>query len=283
MHTFYQYQRRRLNLLMDTDRNPLHGQWSFDQENRKKLPKTLSLPKHQGSPQTSHTKEVIQLVNKHFPSHPGSTDTFRWATTRTEVRKQWSSFLQERFPNFGPYEDAIDQKDPFLFHSTISPYLNLGLLTPNELLEEVVVYAENHEIHFPSVEGFVRQLIGWREFIRGVYHEFDGQLQRNYFNHQRNLNDHWYRGTTGLPVLDDSIHKVVRFGFTHHIERLMVLGNVMLLCEIHPDEVNRWFMEMFVDSADWVMVPNVYGMSQFADGGLLPLNHISAVAITSVK
>lgn len=268
MHTFYQRQRRRLGVLIDEAGKPLHGQWSFDQDNRKKLPKGIEIPKRPEIEQTAHTEKVKTLVDELFPDHPGITANFNWSTTRKDVLKEWSWFLSLRFEQFGPYEDAIDARDPFLFHSVLSPYLNMGLITPSELLDEALVFASENEVHFPSLEGFVRQLIGWREFIRGMYHEFDHDLRGNYFDHQRKLSLCWYDGTTGIPVLDDSINKAQQYGFTHHIERLMVLGNLMLLCEIHPDEVNRWFMEMFVDSADWVMVPNVYGMSQFADGGL---------------
>ncbi len=268
MHTFYQRQRRRLGVLVDAAGKPLNGQWSFDQDNRKKLPKTITIPPKIIFNQTAHTQVIKKLVEELFPDHPGSVENFNWATTRKDALAEWARFLSVRFDQFGPYEDAIDHKDPFLFHSVISPYLNMGLITPEELLDEVLVAASENNVHYPSVEGFVRQLIGWREFIRGMYHEFDADLRSNYFNHERKLKPCWYDGTTGLPVLDDSIRKAEKFGFTHHIERLMVLGNLMLLCEVHPDEVNRWFMEMFVDSADWVMVPNVYGMSQFADGGL---------------
>lgn len=268
MHTFYQRQRKRLKVLVDEAGKPLHEQWSFDQHNRKKLPRGVDVPHRIVFEQTVHTQAVKILVEEIFPDHPGNVENFNWATTRTGALKEWSHFLSVRFEQFGPYEDAIDIKDPFLFHSMLSPYLNMGLITPAELLDEVLEVASEKEVHFPSVEGFVRQLIGWREFIRGMYHEFDTDLRGNYFNHQMRLETCWYDGTTGIPVLDDSIRKVDKYGFTHHIERLMVLGNLMLLCEIHPDEVNQWFMEMFVDSADWVMVPNVYGMSQFADGGL---------------
>ena len=268
MHTFYQRQRRRLGVLIDEAGKPLHGQWSFDQDNRKKLPRGVDIPPRTAFEQTEHTQAIKALVDEMFPDHPGQTDNFNWATTRDDALQEWAGFLSLRFQQFGPYEDAIDPKDPFLFHSVLSPYLNMGLITPAELLDEALVAASEQEVHYPSVEGFVRQLIGWREFIRGMYHEFDMELRGNHFGHERKLKPCWYEGTTGMPVLDDSIGKAEQYGFTHHIERLMVLGNLMLLCEIHPDEVNRWFMEMFVDSADWVMVPNVYGMSQFADGGL---------------
>lgn len=268
MHTFYQQQRKRLNLLVDANNAPLQGQWSFDADNRKKLPKGISIPPMIFPELTTHTKEVSKLVESEFSDHLGNTANFCWATTRSQVLELTERFLEDRFQDFGPYEDAIDANEVFIFHSVLSPYINMGLITPQELIAMTMNYAEKNEVHFPSLEGFVRQVIGWREFIRGIYHECDDALNVNHFQHQRKMKDCWYKGNTGVPPLDDSILKANTFGYTHHIERLMILGNIMLLCEIDPEEVYKWFMEMYVDSADWVMAPNVYGMSQFADGGI---------------
>lgn len=268
MHTFYQQQRKRLKILVDGNGAPLHGQWSFDADNRKKLPKGISIPPMLFPEPTQHTKEVSELVEMEFSDHPGSSKNFCWATTREQVLVLVERFFEDRFQDFGPYEDAIDANEVFIFHSVLSPYLNMGLITPGELVNQALGFADQNEVHFPSVEGFIRQVIGWREFIRGIYHECDEDLNNNYFNHHKKLKNCWYEGATGIPPLDDSILKANTFGYTHHIERLMILGNIMLLCEIDPKEVYKWFMEMFVDSADWVMAPNVFGMSQFADGGI---------------
>ncbi|WP_436516910.1 cryptochrome/photolyase family protein [Ekhidna sp. To15] len=269
MHTFYQQQRKELGILLESDnKSPLHGSWSFDEENRKKLPKDIKVPDTPTSHPTEHTEDVIKLVDELFADHPGDSANFHWATTRRQVLHLLNDFLKERFENFGPYEDAIDHKEVFLFHSVLSPYINMGLITPDEVVDKALEYYEAHDTHYPSVEGFVRQIIGWREFMRGIYHEYDEQLNANHFNHKRKMKDCWYEGTTGILPLDASINKAMKFGYTHHIERLMVLGNIMLLCEIDPEEVYKWFMEMYVDSSDWVMAPNVYGMSQFADGGI---------------
>lgn len=269
MHTFYQQQRKDLQILLEEDgKSPLHGSWSFDEENRKKLPKEIKIPKQPTSHPTPHTEKVKQLVDELFPDHPGSTDNFRWATTRRQVLYLLDDFLKERFENFGPYEDAISSRETFVFHSVLSPYINLGLVTPDEVVDKALEYYAENDTHYPSVEGFVRQIIGWREFMRGIYHEYDRELNSNHFNHKRKMKDSWYKGNTGIPPLDDAIKKANTYGYTHHIERLMVLGNIMLLCEIDPKEVYKWFMEMYVDSSDWVMAPNVYGMSQFAEGGI---------------
>ncbi|MGB0177980.1 MAG: cryptochrome/photolyase family protein, partial [Owenweeksia sp.] len=266
MHTFYKEQRKRLGILLNSSGDPLHGKWSFDSENRKKLPKNIRIPEQPESALNDNDKDVIKLVNQLFEDHLGNTDSFQWSTTRRSVLYRLDHFLKENFEDFGPYEDAIDKDRVFLFHSVLSPYLNMGLITPDELTDRVMEYYDKNNTHYSSVEGFVRQLIGWREFMRGIYHHFD--LEKNHFHHQRKMKDCWYNGTTGIPPLDDSIKKALKYGYTHHIERLMVLGNLMLTTGLHPQEVYGWFMEMYVDSADWVMAPNVYGMSQFAEGGI---------------
>ena len=210
----------------------------------------------------------MRIVNATFPVHPGKASDFWLGTSRHQALHALDRFLIERFGQFGPYEDAFESDQVFLFHSVLSPYINLGLITAGEVVEKAIHYAEHHDIPFAGLEGFVRQLIGWREFVRGMYHTHEVKMRDNFFGHQRKLTDHWYEGTTGIVPLDDTIKKAQCYGYTHHIERLMIAGNMMLLCQIHPDEAYRWFMEMYVDSADWVMVPNVYGMSQFAGGGV---------------
>ncbi|MEM6815228.1 MAG: cryptochrome/photolyase family protein [Bacteroidota bacterium] len=269
MQVFYKQQRKDLEILLEDDKeSPLHDNWSFDEDNRKKLPKNIAIPDQPSLHTTHHTKEIKKLVDELFSDHPGRSENFHWATSRQQVMSLLDDFLKKRFNNFGPYEDAISSKETFVFHSVLSPYINMGLVTPDEVVDKALEYYENNNTHFPSVEGFIRQIIGWREFMRGIYHEYDKELNINYFNHKRTMKSCWYEGTTGVPPLDDSIKKAQKFGYTHHIERLMILGNIMLLCELDPNEVYKWFMEMYVDSADWVMAPNVYGMSQFSDGGI---------------
>jgi deoxyribodipyrimidine photolyase-related protein len=178
-------------------------------------------------------------------------------------------FLRIKFKTFGDYEDAILKEDTFLFHSGISASLNIGLITPDDVLTKVFYYVKVQDIPINSLEGFVRQIIGWREFIRGIYqHHGTKQLESNYFNFSRNLKISWYDGTTGIDPLDDAIVFSKNFGYTHHINRLMVIANIMTLCEVNPKIIYKWFMEMYVDSSEWVMVPNVFGMGTFADGGI---------------
>jgi deoxyribodipyrimidine photolyase-related protein len=266
MQVYYKQKRKALNLLVDDNKEPAHGKWSFDEANRKKFPKNISIPPQPQSKPTQHDEDVIKLVEDLFNDHPGTTQGFNWSTTRLSALAKLNDFLKERFENFGPYEDAIKSDETYGFHSVLSPYLNMGLLTPDEVLDKALEYYHAHDTHYPSVEGFVRQIMGWREFLRGIYHNFD--LDKNHFNHQRKLTAAWYQGTTGIPPLDDTIKKAQKHGYTHHIERLMVAGNLMLMAGLHPQEVYKWFMEMYVDSADWVMAPNVFGMSQFAEGGI---------------
>ena len=189
--------------------------------------------------------------------------------TREDALKSIDHFLEIKFENFGIYEDAILQNDTIMFHSALSPSLNMGLITPKDIVDKVLLFTEAKKIPLNSVEGFLRQIIGWREFIRGVYQQHgETQKESNFFNFSGILNESWYSGTTGIPPLDDAINFSNRYGYTHHINRLMVISNIMTLCEVHPRQVYRWFMEMYVDSSEWVMTPNVFGMGTFADGGI---------------
>ncbi|MBT8087280.1 MAG: cryptochrome/photolyase family protein [Gammaproteobacteria bacterium] len=267
MGDFYKQQRRRLDVLVDADGKPAGGQWSFDADNRKKLPKNVTPPDMPWLEPTSHASDVIAIVEQAFADHPGKAVEFCWPTTREQARAWLDDFIANRLEQFGPYEDAMTTRSATVFHSALSPCINLGLLTPDEVVSRVLDRAD--DIPLQSLEGFIRQIIGWREFIRGIYREYsETQESENFWSHERELTAAWYEGTTGIPPLDDAICTAQRLGWTHHIPRLMVLGNLMTLCEIRPQSAHRWFMEMFVDSSEWVMGPNVYGMALFSDGGI---------------
>jgi deoxyribodipyrimidine photolyase-related protein len=270
MGDFYKLQRQRLGVLLDPGQQPIGGKWSLDDQNRQALPKGITVPELPWPTPTNHVQAVSALVDRLFSDHPGASENF-WLPVTHEAALSWlDDFLQHRLAQFGPYEDALPTRSAFVFHSVLSPLINIGLLTPAAVLQSTLTYAEEHPVSLNSLEGFVRQIIGWREYIRGVYWTIgDRQVQSNAFNHTRQLTNTWYDGSTGLLPLDFTIKRVQERGWAHHIERLMVISNAMLLAEVHPDQVYRWFMELFVDSADWVMVPNVYGMGQFADGGLM--------------
>jgi deoxyribodipyrimidine photolyase-related protein len=269
MAKFYQAQRIRMNLLVEDDASPVGGQWSFDADNRRKLPKNVEVPHPPAARENRWITDAIRHVEAKFPHHPGTTDGFRWAVTREDATSWMEAFFSERFENFGIYEDAIAREHAFINHSALTPMLNIGLLDPQEIVDAAIKAAQrNPKVPLNSLEGFIRQVIGWREFMCGIY-RFRGTEIRNhnFWQCDRPMPAAFYDGTTGIPPIDRVIRQVLREGWCHHIERLMVLGNFMLLCRIRPDDVYRWFMELFVDAYDWVMVPNVYGMSQFADGG----------------
>lgn len=264
---FYKEQRKQLNILMKSGK-PVGRSWSFDSSNRKSLPKTQEIPEIPII--TNQWKdEAEQYVEKHFPSNPGELTGTIYPVTRVEALEFLSRFLKERLPLFGDYEDAMTVRSSHVFHSVLSPLLNCGLLTPKELVQYSLKYAEDKETYkINSIEGFIRQIIGWREYVLYRYLQEGDRLKRsNHFQHSKSLPESFYTGDTGIEPVDHVIRKVLKTGYAHHIERLMVLGNWMLLNEYNPHDVYRWFMEMFIDAYDWVMVPNVYGMSQYADGG----------------
>ena len=267
MANFYKVNRSKLNILMNKDGTPKGGKWSFDEDNRKKLPNTVSIPKSLKFKNTIHTENLKKFIEINFKSHPGFTNRFWFPTTRYQVNKALDDFLKNKINLFGDYEDAVSKKSNILFHSALSPLINIGLITPMEILEKIKKIQNKVKIN--SLEGYIRQIIGWREFMRGIYQNFDKQMEnRNFFNHKRKMKNSWYNGTTGLEPLDCSIENALKYGWSHHIERLMILANIMNLCQINPKEVYKWFMEMFVDSSDWVMAPNVYGMGLYSDGGI---------------
>ncbi len=268
---FYISQRKKRGILVDVKNNPVGGKWSYDHENRKKYP-AKKQPPQITYPETNHFyEEAKTYVEKNFSNNLGQlTEHPLQPFDFSSARKWFNDFLQFRFDEFGPYEDAIVSDKKILHHSKLTPMLNVGLITPKEIVDTTIRYATEQQIPINSTEGFIRQLIGWREFMRGVY-ESKGTEERtkNYWGFTRKIPASFYDGTTGIDPVDCTIKKVLQTGWCHHIERLMVLGNFMLLCEFDPNEVYRWFMELFIDAYDWVMVPNVYGMSQFADGGLM--------------
>ncbi|GHC61898.1 cryptochrome/photolyase family protein [Ulvibacter litoralis] len=268
---FYKEARKKRAILLDPEGNPRGGKWTYDDENRKKYPAKKSPPSIQFPDADSYYKEATTYVAAHFSDHLGSLTEISLYPTSFETTRIWlAQFFEKRFMEFGVYEDAIVAENSILNHSVLTPMLNVGLITPSEIIDACLHYAEENKVPINSTEGFIRQIIGWREFIRGVY-EVRGREERttNFWKFSNNIPASFYDGTTGIPPIDLTIKKVLQTGYCHHIERLMVLGNFMLLCEFDPDEVYRWFMELFIDSYDWVMVTNVYGMSQFADGGLI--------------
>jgi len=271
MADFYKQQRTRLDILMDGD-EPKGGQWSYDEANRKKVPKTKikDLPKLEFPEENKYIKEAKEYVVQNFSDNYGLVDKFYYPVNHDQAEAWLETFLEQRFNEFGPYEDAIVEGENWLYHSILTPMLNIGLLTPKQIIEAALKYGEENEVSLASQEGFVRQIIGWREFMRLSYEKYGVTMRTtNHWQHHNKIPKSFYDGTTGIDPIDDAIKRTVKTGYCHHIERLMVLGGFMFLCEFDPDEIYKWFMEMFIDSYDWVMVPNVYAMSQNADGGLI--------------
>ena len=269
--TFYTDQRKKRNILMEPDGKPSGGKWTFDTENRKKYPAKKVPPSIQFPDIDDYYKEAKEYVVTNFSGHYGSLTDYPLYPTNFKSTKSWlSQFFEQRFMEFGTYEDAIVAENSILNHSVLTPMLNVGLITPKGIIEACLNYAKENDIPINSTEGFVRQIVGWREFIRGIY-ESRGSEERttNFWKFTKKIPASFHDGTTGILPIDLTIKKVLKTGYCHHIERLMVLGNFMMLCEFDPDEVYKWFMELFIDSYDWVMVTNIYGMSQFSDGGLM--------------
>ena len=268
---FYTQQRKDRGILLEEDGKPVGGQWTYDTENRKKIPKQTFIPApFPAADPNAYVLEAIDYVERYFPANPGTSDMpfsgAYYPVTHAEAQAALDLFLRERMHLFGDYEDAIKAQEKTLFHSILSPLINVGLLNPAEVLSRVT--ASGGPLN--SVEGFIRQIVGWREFVQLLYRKIGVQQRTtNYWGFTKEMPAAFYDASTGVEPIDQTIRKLLKTGYNHHIERLMVLGNFMLLCEIKPDAVYRWFMEMYIDAYDWVMVPNIYGMSQFSDGGLM--------------
>ena len=270
LSSFYKFGRKKFDILVDGNMNPVGDKWSFDEENRKKIPHGLRIPKIKSYETSKHQDDIISIINKNFPDHPGTLANIWFPVKRKQVLLALDRFLNERLAKFGVYEDAVQKGENFLFHSCISPFLNNGLITPDEVINRVLEHYNRGDIPINSIEGYIRQILGWREFIRGIYQlKGEEQEKSNFWNHKRNLCDSWYNGNTGIEPLDDCIKLALSDGYNHHIPRLMIISNLMNLCEIDPKTIYKWFMEFYIDSSDWVMVPNVYGMATYADGGLM--------------
>lgn len=269
MEFFYREMRRETDLLMEGDA-PAGGQWNFDHDNRKRLPKAQALPPRFGFAPDQLTRDVMALVRARFADHFGDLDSFEWAVTRKDALRSLDDFLRDALPNFGKYQDAMASGEPFVFHAVISPYLNAGLLTARE----VCIAAEREYIErrapLNAVEGFIRQILGWREYVRGVYWlKMPDYAETNALNATRPLPWLYWSGETDMHCMAEAIGQTKRTAYSHHIQRLMVTGNFALLAGIAPKEIAEWYLVVYADAFEWVELPNVQGMSQFADGGLL--------------
>ena len=269
--SFYKDQRKKFNILIKGDDKPEGGEWTYDIYNREKYPVNKIPPKIYFQKKDKYFYEAIDYINKYFGKNYGSlVEDFIYPTCFEESKKWFEKFLKDRFQEFGPYEDAVVKNNSILNHSVLSPLLNSGILNVKYVINTTIDFYNKNNIPINSCEGFIRQIIGWREFIRGVYYSKGVEERtKNFWNFKNKIPNSFYDATTGIEPVDNTIMKINNSAYGNHIERLMIMGNFMLLCEINPNDVYKWFMEMFIDAYDWVMVPNVYGMSQFADGGLM--------------
>jgi len=273
MESFYRMQRRQTGILMEKDK-PVGGLWNYDAQNRKPLPKNgIVIPKISFPKVDKRTIEAQKVVEKFFPNNPGNVDNFWLPTSHSGATKWLDQFISDRLSNFGPYEDASRINESFLFHSVLSPLLNCGLLSPEFVVDKALEAYDLGKAPINSVEGFIRQIIGWREYMYGMYINYSELKSSNYFGFTKKLEGWWYDQSykdQDLPIpIIESLKTLHLYGYNHHIERLMVLGNWFLLNEYDPESVLRWFSSMYVDAYEWVMIPNVLGMSQYADGGVI--------------
>jgi deoxyribodipyrimidine photolyase-related protein len=269
LNAFYIDERKRQEVLVQGDQ-PVGGKWTFDEENRRKMPQGIKVPALETHDEDAVYDEAIAYVQQHFPQAWGHVKRPIYPIDRSAALRWLEKFCRERLYAFGTYQDAMHTSHRFGFHGVLTPMLNIGLLHPKELITMAIAIGKEQKIEINNIEGFVRQVMGWREYIRAVY-QIQGvsARKRHFWNHHRPLPKQFWEGQTGIEPIDQMVLGLKETAYAHHIERLMVAGNFMLLCEIDPDEVYRWFMELFIDAYDWVMVPNVYGMSQFADGGMM--------------
>ncbi len=269
MEFFYREMRRESGLLMDGD-EPAGGQWNFDHDNRKSLPTSVKAPKRRRFTHDAITQEVVALVNARFENHIGTLENFGWAVTREDALSALNHFIADCLPNFGDFQDAMKQGEPFLFHSIISPYLNCGLLTAREACTAAERAWKKGKAPLNAVEGFIRQILGWREYVRGIYwNQMPGYAQSNALNATRKLPDFFWTGQTAMNCIAQVVEETKANAYAHHIQRLMVTGNFSLLAGIAPAEIEAWYLAVYADAYDWVELPNVHGMVLFADGGLL--------------
>jgi len=267
---FYRLMRKKHHVLIDADGNPEGGQWNFDQDNRKPYPKKG--PGIIDAPAAFEvdviTQEVLEFVAKTYPEHPGSLESFNWPVTRDQALQALEYFVEYRLRNFGVYQDAMWTDTPFGWHSILSSALNLKLLNPREVIDAVTLAWKKYALDLSTIEGFIRQILGWREFVRGMYYlDMPKMAQDNYYQHQRSLPKWYWTGQTQMACMKDAIGQTLQYGYAHHIQRLMVTGNFALLAEILPQEVCEWYLAIYVDAIEWVELPNTAGMALFANGG----------------
>lgn len=269
MEYFYRKMRRKTGLLMNGN-EPEGGKWNYDHENRKPAPDEVSFNGPMQFTPNETTQEVLDLVEARFGDSFGTLRPFWYATDRTQARRALTHFIKHALPCFGDYQDAMLDRNRFLYHAVLSAYMNIGLLDPLEVCQAAEEARRAEEAPLNAVEGFIRQIIGWREYMRGIYfHEGPGYPRRNRLNHQRKLPPMYWGAETKMRCVGQAVRQTEEEAYAHHIQRLMVTGNFALLAGIDPADVHKWHLEVYIDAFEWVEAPNTVGMSQFADGGVI--------------
>jgi len=269
MEFFYRELRRKTGILMNGGK-PKGGKWNFDQDNRKALPKSLKPPDRLRFSPNSQVREVFDLVEKHFGDHFGDLSHFNWAVKRTDALLALDHFIDECLPFFGDFQDAMATDEAFLFHSLLAPYINIGLLNPKEVCHRAEAAYEAGTVPINAAEGFIRQILGWREYVRGIYWlQMPEYSDSNFLAAKRSLPEFYWTGKTEMVCLEQAINSTAQHAYAHHIQRLMITGNFALLAGISPQETSKWYLAVYADAFEWVEHPNTIGMALFADGGLL--------------
>ncbi|MFK7793219.1 MAG: cryptochrome/photolyase family protein [Devosiaceae bacterium] len=269
MEFFYREMRRETGYLMD-GADPVGGQWNFDKDNRKKLPKNIEFPPRLIFAPDAITQDVVELVASKFSNNFGDLEPFAMPVTQQDALKVLDHFIVQCLPQFGDYQDAMAEGEAFLFHSTISAAMNIGLLLPAEACDAAQAAYDAGNAPLNAVEGFIRQILGWREYVRGLYWlKMPDYKQLNALEAQRPLPDFYWTGETDMACLADAISTTQKHAYAHHIQRLMITGNFALLAGVHPDAINDWYMVVYADAYEWVELPNTHGMAIFADGGIM--------------
>lgn len=269
MEYFYRDMRRRTGLLMEGDQ-PAGGKWNFDAENRKPANADLFMPRPKATPPDAITQAVLALVAARFDNHFGDLMPFWYAVTRADAEAAFAAFVQTALPRFGDYQDAMLSGEPFLYHAVIAQYLNCGLLDPLRVCRQVEAAWRDGAVPLNAAEGFIRQIIGWREYVRGIYWlKMPGYEHSNFFGHRRALPDFYWTAQTEMACVRAAVTQTREQAYAHHIQRLMVTGNFAMLAGVDPHALHQWYLSVYSDAYEWAELPNTVGMSQFADGGLL--------------
>jgi len=274
MESFYRVMRRKTGFLITAENKPEQGNWNFDKENRKRLPKEIKVPERPKLKRDEETeqliKQVVKLVTTNFKDHFGAAYPFEYAITKKEAKKLLIWFLNIAMTNFGVYQDAMHTDEVFLYHSVIAHYLNVGLLLPEDVCSQVEAKYYANEISIAAAEGFIRQIIGWREFVRGIYWRYmPGYGKLNTLGYKRKLPDFYWHGRTKMNCLANVIANTDKYAYSHHIQRLMITGNFAALAGIRPKDIHEWYLIVYIDAFEWVEMPNTIGMATYADGGIV--------------